>query len=229
MVRFSVTVPGQAFPRPFLYSLCSKINIAHRPNFRGRLGPPDACVDGTRNRQVSMKKQNLFIASMATAAMTSVLTAGISESVDVTFTLEFQSDTLGLVTIQDTFTATQVDVAGVLTLDFGGSGTASVEEPGYVFEYSNLDTLLSGDEISGGGDALLESFAGDEAFTFLFDGFGSTWDGTFSSGVGVIEFTPVTGFTVDTHEILWSVETVPAPGALAVLGLAGLARRRRRA
>ena len=174
-------------------------------------------------------KKSLFIASTAAAAMTSTLTAGFSESVDVIFTLEFETENLGLVIIQDTFTATQMDVAGVLTLDFGGSGTANVEEPGYVFEYSNLDTQVFGDEISGGGDALLESFAGDEAFTFLFDGFGSTWDGTFASGIGVIEFTPVTGFTVDSHEILWSVETVPAPGALAVLGLAGLARRRRRA
>lgn len=176
-----------------------------------------------------MKTQNLFVASIATAAMTSVVTAGISESIDVTFTLEFNSDTLGNVILQDIFTATQTLDGGVLGLQFGGSGAFEVDAPGYIFEYSNLDTQLSGDEISGSGDSLLESFAADEEFSFVFDGFGSSWDGSFASGVGVIEFTPVGGFTVDTHEIAWSVETIPAPGALAMFGLAGLARRRRRA
>lgn len=150
--------------------------------------------------------------------------AGIGDSLPVEFTLEFSNDTLGDVVLNQVFDA-DIDIAGVT---FGGDGMFDVTTPGYEFPFSDLAVILAGDTISGTGQAILESFAGDVEFDFSFDGFGTAWDGTSAAGIGIIEFTPEDGFTVDTHEMTWSVVVVPAPSVLAVLALAGTGSRRRR-
>lgn len=172
--------------------------------------------------------KSIAITTVASLAITPFLAAGIDE-VDVLFTMEFEDSTLGEVLLADTFTALQEDLgSGDLGLTFGGDGFFSVSDPGIAYEYTNLQVVLQADEIFGGGDALLDDGGSTSSSTFMFDGFGSIWDGTFASGVGVVEFTPAGGFTTDTYEIEWSVELVPTPGALALLGIAGLAGRRRR-
>lgn len=168
------------------------------------------------------------IATFASLAIAPILSAGIDE-VDVLFTMEFESLTLGTVTLEETFTAIQEDLgSGVLALTFGGDGSFSVSNPGFSFDYTNLEVLLEADVIDGAGDATLQE-SGSEAFsTYGFNGFGSIWNGSFASGVGIVEFTSPGGFTADSYEIAWSVDTIPAPGTMACLAIAGVAGRRRR-
>ena len=173
-------------------------------------------------------KKSLPIAIITSMAITPMLSAGIDE-IDVLFTMEFEDSTLGSVILSDTFLGFQEDLgSGDLRLSFGGDGSFTVSNPDYTFEYSNLDVVLGLDVIDGTGDAGLDELGSETFSTFAFNGFGSNWDGVFASGVGTIDFTPVGGFTLDSYEITWSVETIPAPSALALLGMAGLARRRRR-
>ena len=194
---------------------------------RGRFDPKVDAADGTRNRLFPMTK-SLPIAIITSLAITPVLSAGIDE-VDVLFTMEFENTTLGTVILAETFTALQEDNgSGILSLTFGGDGFFSVSNPGFTFEYSNLDVLLQSDVINGGGDADLEASGSETLSTYDFNGFGSTWDGNFASGVGIVEFTTIGGFTADSYEISWSVNTIPAPGALSLFGMFGLAHRRRR-
>ena len=150
--------------------------------------------------------------------------AGIGDSLPVEFTLEFSNDTLGDVVLNQVFDA-DIDIAGVT---FGGDGMFDVTTPGYEFPFSDLAVILAGDTISGTGQAILESFAWDVEFDFSFDGFGTAWDGTSAEGIGIVEFTPEGGFTVDTHQMVWSIAVVPGPGALGLLAVAGIASRRRR-
>jgi hypothetical protein len=74
----------------------------------------------------------------------------------------------------------------------------------------------------GGGSML----SGD--ITFM--GFGSAWDGNIASGTGVLSVANFSGggFTPETVSMTWSITNVPAPGMFGLLGVAGLARRRRR-
>ena len=95
------------------------------------------------------------------------------------------------------------------------------------FSYTDLSVLFIEEDIDGDGMASLTNGSTID-YDFMFSGFGDAWDGSFASGVGFIEFTQTSGFTVETHDITWSVTLVPAPGVVALLGLAGLTARRRR-
>ena len=167
-------------------------------------------------------------AALATSIVTTTLSAGIEE-VDVLFTMDFDNTTLGAVSITETFTALQEDLeSGILELSFGGDGFFMVSNPGFTFEYTSLQVVLRSDVIDGGGHAELTASGTETLSSYAFNGFGSTWDGSFASGVGIVEFTSIGGFTADTFEISWSVETIPAPGVLGLFGLGGLVRGRRR-
>ena len=143
--------------------------------------------------------------------------------------MQFESPTIGIVTLEETFTAFQEDLgSGVLALTLGGDGVFDVSDPGFSFEYTDLEVVLQSDVIDGSGLSRLDESGSETTSSWNFNGFGSIWNGSFASGVGVVEFTGFGGFTVDSHEITWSVGTIPAPGATALLAIGGLARRRRR-
>ena len=78
-----------------------------------------------------------------------------------------------------------------------------------------VEVVLQSDVIDGSGLSRLDESGSETTSSWNFNGFGSIWDGSFASGVGVVEFTGFGGFTVDSHEITWSVGTIPAPGAPA--------------
>ena len=173
-----------------------------------------------------MKKQ--YTLSLVSAlAVASVATAGFETEIEINFEFTFDADGLGQVTLFDTFQADQFLDGSDLSLAFGGSGTFQTPgAPGVMFDYAGLDVLLAGEDIDGSGSAMLSDGV-ETNYNFLLTGFGSAWNGSDASGVGVIEFTQI-GFSVDSHEIAWSVNTVPAPGVLGILAVAGLAGRRRR-
>ncbi|MAC18702.1 MAG: hypothetical protein CMJ23_03315 [Phycisphaerae bacterium] len=173
-----------------------------------------------------MKKQ--YTLSLVSAlAVASAATAGFETEIEINFEFSFDVDGLGQVTLFDTFQAEQSLNDGDLGLLFGGSGTFQTPgAPGVMFDYTGLEVLLAGEDIDGTGSAML--FDGVETdYDFTLTGFGDAWNGSDASGVGVIEFTKI-GFSVDSHEIAWSINTVPAPGVLGMLAVAGLAGRRRR-
>ncbi|MEC8321521.1 MAG: hypothetical protein VX012_08925 [Planctomycetota bacterium] len=174
---------------------------------------------------MSSPSSKTIFATIAAATLCGSAAAGLGDELPVEFTMAFTSESLGAVVLTQVFDA-EVDISGVTFED--GAGMFDVANPGYDFFFSDLDVSLVNDTISGTGDALLESFEGDTFFDFSFDGFGTAWDGTSAEGIGFIQFTPEGGFTVDTHEIAWSVVVVPAPSVLAVLALAGAGSRRRR-
>ncbi|MEE2972804.1 MAG: hypothetical protein VX672_06745 [Planctomycetota bacterium] len=167
------------------------------------------------------------------AALTSLFAsipafAGVDSNIEVYFELQFEADSLGTVTLGDTFDATESLDAGVYTLKFGGNGAfATPGDPSATFSYTDLSVLFVEEDIDGDGMASLTNGSSID-YDFTFSGFGDAWDGSFASGVGYIEFTQTGGFTVESHDITWSVTLVPAPGAVALLGLAGLTSRRRR-
>ena len=168
------------------------------------------------------------LATLTTLAVGSTAFAGVDSDIQVYFELQFESDSLGTVTLGNTFDATESLDAGVYTLEFGGSGVFSTpDDPGVTFAYTDLSVLFVEEDIDGDGMANLTN-GSTIGYEFVFSGFGDAWDGSFASGVGFIEFTQTSGFSVDTHDITWSVTLVPAPGAVALFGLAGIASRRRR-
>ena len=179
-------------------------------------------------------KKTFPLATFTALAVGSTAFAGVDSDIQVYFELQFESDSIGTVTLGDTFDATESLDAGVYTLEFGGSGTfATPGDPSLIFTYTDLSVLFVEEDIDGDGMATLstEGFSNGSTvdYDFLFSGFGDAWDGSFASGVGFIEFTPTGGgFSVDSHDITWSINLVPAPGALALLGLAGIGARRRR-
>lgn len=181
-----------------------------------------------------MKKTFQF-ATLATLALGASAFAGVDSDIQVYFELQFESDSIGTVTLGDTFDATESLDAGVYTLEFGGSGAFATTpvDPSLTFTYTDLSVLFVEEDIDGEGMATLstEGFSNGSTlnYDFVFSGFGDAWDGSFASGVGFIEFTATSGgFSVDSHDITWSVTLVPAPGAVALFGLAGIASRRRR-
>ena len=174
---------------------------------------------------MSKNSRTSIFATIAGATLCGSAAAGLGDELPVEFTMAFTSESLGAVVLTQVFDA-QVDISGVTFED--GTGMFDVANPGYDFFFSDLDVSLVNDTISGTGDALLESFEGDTFFDFSFDGFGTAWDGTSAEGIGIVEFTPEGGFTVDTHQMVWSIAVVPGPGALGLLAVAGIASRRLR-
>ena len=166
----------------------------------------------------------------ARCAISSVSAAGFETDIQVNFELAFETEDLGMVTLSDTFDATQSIIDGVLAVSFGGSGSFQIPDApaGTMFDFSNLAILLADEDIDGSGSAMLFESGAASDYSFSLTGFGDQWNGVSSSGLGVIEFTNLGFASVDSHQFDWSVTTVPAPGAIMLLAVAGLTGRRRR-
>ena len=178
---------------------------------------------------INMKKQ-YTLSLLSALAISAVSAAGFETDIQVNFELSFDTDDLGMVTIAETFDATQAVIDGALTVSFGGSGSFLIPDApsGVLFGFSNLAVLLADEDLDGSGSAMLSESGAETDYSFTLTGFGDQWNGLSSSGVGVIEFTNLGFASVDSHQFDWSVTTVPAPGAIGILAIAGLAARRRR-
>lgn len=176
-----------------------------------------------------MKKQ-YTLSLFSALAISSVSAAGFETDIQVNFELSFEAEDLGMVTIAETFDATQSIIDGALAVSFGGSGSFEIPDapPGVLFDFSSLAVLLVDEDIDGSGLSMLSESGAETDYSFTLTGFGDQWNGLSSSGVGVIEFTNLGFASVDSHQFDWSVTTVPAPGAIGILAIAGLAARRRR-
>lgn len=153
--------------------------------------------------------------------------AGI-DTVPVTFSISATTDLYGDFTISADFDAS-IDTSGsspiVSFADTSGSFTSSSP---FDFDYSDLAMILDGEFIDGTFGITGTSGGSSISADVLLSGFGDAWDGTSASGIGIIELKAVSGFAPETTDITWSINTVPAPGALGLLGMAGLVGRRRR-
>ena len=158
-----------------------------------------------------------------------LLTAGSAlagiETVPVTFSISGTADLFdGAFTFESDFDATYDGT--VLSFDdaagsFGSNGS-------YDFSYTDLSAILDGEFIDSTFGLLAADLGGDVTANVMLSGFGSEWDGTSASGTGLIVLSDIGFFTPESVDITWSINQVPTPGALALLGVAGLARRRRR-
>lgn len=172
---------------------------------------------------------NTFIRTTPALALllTGVAHAGI-ETTPVTFSISATTDLFGDFTISADFDAT-VDTSGAspVVSFMSPSGSFSSNTP-FDFTYTDLSMVLDADFID--GTFSMSAVGGTVAADILLSGFGSEWDGMSASGTGIIEITNIGGggFAPETTDITWSINTVPAPGALGLLGVAGLAGRRRR-
>jgi hypothetical protein len=174
-------------------------------------------------------KNSYALATVATATMTMASSADIVQDIDVLFTVGFESDFIGKVVLSGVFAAEETETDGVFTLVFTGEGSFNVSDPGVDFAYEDLSVLLENDQLEGQGLASLLGENGEESFDFGLEGFGSSWDGSSASGIGLIGFNGFDGFTPgDEFSITWSIDLVPVPGVVALFGVAGLSRSRRR-
>ena len=150
--------------------------------------------------------------------------AGI-ETIPVTFTISGTADLFdGAFTLESDFDAAYD--GSVLSFEspagsFGSNAT-------YDFSYTDLSAMLDGEFIDSTFALLAADLGGDITADVTLSGFGSEWDGTSASGTGLIVLSDIGFFTPESIDISWSINQVPTPGALALLGVAGLARRRRR-
>lgn len=167
-----------------------------------------------------------------TAPALALLLAGVAhagvETVPVTFSISATTDLFGDFTISADFDATVDGSGSSPVVSFSSkSGSFSSNSP-FDFTYSDLSMVLDGDFID--GTFGMSVVGGTVSADILLSGFGSAWDGTVAAGDGIIEIKNIGGggFAPETTDITWSITTVPAPGALGLLGVAGLARRRRR-
>ena len=169
--------------------------------------------------------------SMAAAAAATLMVGGSAmaglETVMVDFTIEFTTDMLGPVTLSDTFEATETTEGGVTVIAFGGSGSFDLSAAGFTLDYSDLDVVFGGEFIDGNSNAQLMGPGTDMNYMFELTGFGDLWNGSSASGVGVV-YLSSNGFVPESYSASWSITQVPTPGAVALLGVAGLAGRRRR-
>ena len=154
------------------------------------------------------------------AASTAV--AGL-ETVPVTFSITTTTDLFGDFTIESDFDAT---FDGSL-LSFASDAGSFESSSSFDFTYTDLSMGLDGEFIDGTFTLIGTAGPATASADLTLSGFGSAWDGSSASGTGIIEMTNI-GFTPETVDIHWSINLVPAPGAIALLGVAGLARRRRR-
>lgn len=173
-----------------------------------------------------MSTKSRFAAAVATLSLAGTALAGV-ETVPVEFTIEFTTDLFGPVMLSNTFDATQSTEGGVTVLSFGGSGSFDLGTPGITLDYSDLAVVFGGEFIDGSSNAQLMDGGTETNYTFELTGFGDLWDGSSASGVGVV-YLSSNGFVPESYAATWSINQVPAPGALALLGVAGLAGRRRR-
>jgi hypothetical protein len=174
------------------------------------------------------RTHSLALSTLLIAAGGSTAMAGL-ETIPVTFSISMDSATFGDVTFSSIFDAVETDGGTVLFFE-SQSGDWDSDSP-FPLSYTNLSTTLNVDALDGsftmyadlGGGSTL---SGD----ITFEGFGSAWDGVSASGVGLVSVANFSGggFNPESVAMTWSISYVPAPGALGLLGVAGLSRRRRR-
>jgi hypothetical protein len=176
-------------------------------------------------RTHSLAASTLLIAAGGSTAM-----AGL-DTIPVTFSISMDSATFGDVTFSSIFDAEETDNGGGPVLFFQSkSGDWDSDSP-FPLSYTNLSTTLDVDVLDGTFTMYADLGGSTLSADISFMGFGSVWDGVSASGTGVLSvanFSGGGGFTPESVSMSWSITYVPAPGALALLGVAGLSRRRRR-
>jgi len=173
-----------------------------------------------------MKTSIRTLGAVAVAGLASSASAGL-DTVTVDFVIEFETEMLGPVTLTNTFEAEESSEGGVTVLSFGGDGSFDVGASGLTLSYTDLAVVFGGEFIDGASNARLTGAGTDMNYTFELTGFGDLWNGSSASGVGVV-YLNSNGFVPESYSAAWSITEVPAPGAVALLGVAGLASRRRR-
>jgi hypothetical protein len=153
-----------------------------------------------------MNRPFTVFAALAVSMCATTAMAGV-ELTPITFTISMDSATFGDVTFSSVFDA-EITESGPIVFFQSKAGDWTSDSP-FPLSYTG-GSMLSGD------------------ITFM--GFGSAWDGNIASGTGVLSVANFSGggFTPESVSMTWSITNVPAPGMFGLLGVAGLARRRRR-
>ncbi len=175
------------------------------------------------------RTHSLALSTLLIAAGGSTAMAGL-DTIPVTFSISMDSATFGDVTFSSIFDAVETDGGTVLFFQ-SKSGDWESDSP-FPLSYTNLSTTLDVDALDGSFTMYADLGGGSTiSGDITFEGFGSAWDGWSASGVGLVSvanFSGGGGFTPESVSMTWSISYIPAPGALGLLGVAGLSRRRRR-
>ncbi len=165
-------------------------------------------------------------AALTIFSLVSPAIAGL-DTIEIEFALEFEVETLGLVSLSQTFEAVESDEGGTVVLIFGGDGSFDVEAPGATMAYTGFSALYDGEYINGSSMVIIADGGTSLSYDFDLTGIGELWDGTFASGTAGV-YLNRNGFVPDYSPATWSISLVPTPGAVALLAVAGLTGHRRR-
>lgn len=134
----------------------------------------------------------------------------------------------GETTISSEFDALITDDGGFSLLAFESAAGDFDSDLAMSFSYTDLTMALKDEFLEGDFTLIAIDDSTNESKTTSLSGFAiESWDGNTAFGSALAECELV-GFVPETHEVTWSITLVPAPGTLAVLGMAALGRGRRR-
>lgn len=184
-----------------------------------------------------MKLPYVLVSCMAALLATSPVLSGqdgIEEDIEVRLNLDFTGpDGFGDFSMSEIVVATQIlSEDGEYELEFLiDEGNFTTSGSAYVLTFQELDVCLEQDgefEAEAIGRLFESSFTDEFSSGELeMNSAGSFWDGAYASGTGTIDLDDFGDFD-GGYDFNWNIEVVPAPGILALCGLVGLVRCRRR-